>query len=54
MTQIAAQAQIKAIQKAQEKATQSKESALKFLKDAGIIPENKVDFKTRSITKKSK
>jgi hypothetical protein len=54
MTQITAQAQIKAIQKAQQKATQSKESALKFLKEAGIIQEDKTESKNKSITKKSK
>ena len=54
MTEIAAQAQIKAIEKAQQKATQSKESALKFLRDAGIIQEDKSNSKAKSTTKKSK
>jgi len=39
MTQIAIQTQIEAIKKATEKALQSKEAALKFLTDAGIIKE---------------
>ena len=54
MTQVTAQAQIKAIQKAQEKSTQSKESALKFLKEAGIISDDKNESKPKSSTKKSK
>jgi hypothetical protein len=37
MTQIAIQAQVDAINKVTEKAAKSKESATKFLQDAGII-----------------
>jgi hypothetical protein len=52
MTQIAVQAQIAAIQKAQEKSTKSKESALKFLKDAGIIQDKKSASKEKQDSKK--
>ena len=52
MTQIAVQAQIDAIQKAQQKAVKSKDAALKFLKDAGIIQSTKSISKTKSPTKK--
>ena len=41
MTQIAVQTQVEAIKKATEKALQSKEAALKFLTDAGILKEEK-------------
>ena len=46
MTQVAIQAQIEAINKATEKAAQSKESAKKFLIDAGIIKDEKQQPKT--------
>ncbi len=41
MNQPDVQAQVEAIRKATEKALQSKESTLKFLKDAGILKEEK-------------
>lgn len=41
MTQITIQTQIEAVKKATEKALQSKESALKFLTDAGILKDEK-------------
>lgn len=37
MTQVAIQAQVDAIKKATEKALKSRETALKFLMDAGIV-----------------
>lgn len=43
--------QIEAIKKASEKACKSKRSALKFLRDAGIIPKTKSND-TRSTTKR--
>jgi hypothetical protein len=43
MTQVAIQTQVDAIKKATEKATQSKEAALKFITEAGIeIKDDKV------------
>lgn len=48
MTQFAVQTQVEAIQKATAKALQSKESAIKFLMDAGIIKEEKVVQKPKS------
>ncbi|MEJ0106425.1 MAG: hypothetical protein WDO19_29490 [Bacteroidota bacterium] len=41
MTQIAINTQVEIIKKATEKALQSKESAQKFLTDAGILKEDK-------------
>jgi hypothetical protein len=41
MTQIAVQNQVDSIKKATEKALQSKETAIKFLTDAGILKEEK-------------
>ena len=41
MTQIAIQTQVDAIKKATEKALRSKETALKFLTDAGILKDEK-------------
>ena len=48
MTQVEIQAQVEAIKKATQKATQSKESATKFLVEAGIINEVKPAQKTKS------
>jgi hypothetical protein len=45
MTQIAVQTQVDAIKKATEKASESRESAMKFLVDAGIIKQGKTDPK---------
>jgi len=47
MTQFAIQAQIEAINKATEKAAKSKESAKKFLIDAGIIKDEKQPTKPK-------
>ncbi len=53
MTQIAIQTQIEVIKKATKEALKSKESALKFLVDAGIIREKKDDgIKTINTKKK--
>lgn len=46
MTQIAIQTQVEAIKKATEKALKSKESALKFLSDAGILKDEKKNTTT--------
>lgn len=51
MTDDAIQEQIDLIKKATSKAARSKESALKFLKDAGIIDTKK---KSMSLDKKKK
>lgn len=42
MTEIAVQQQIDAIKKATEKALKSKESAQKFLSDAGIVKDKAI------------
>ena len=47
MTQIAIKTQVETIKKATEKALQSKEAALKFLTDAGIIKEEKTQKTTK-------
>ena len=53
MTQIAIQAQVEAIKKATEKALKSKETALKFLEDAGIVTgKGKSDTSTKQVKKK--
>jgi hypothetical protein len=46
MTQIAIQAQVDSIKKATEKAAKSKETAKKFLIDAGIIEDSKAETTT--------
>jgi hypothetical protein len=53
MTQTAIKAQIDAINKATEIAAKSKESALKFLIDAGIIQQEKKET-AKSVTKGKK
>ena len=45
MTQTAIQLQVEAIKKATEKALESKESAMKFLVEAGIIRDEKPTHK---------
>jgi hypothetical protein len=52
MTQIAIQSQVEAIKKATAKALQSKESALKFLTDAGILKEEKSNKTSKAREKK--
>jgi hypothetical protein len=53
MTQIAVQTQIEAIKKAGDEALKTKESARKFLVDAGIIKElNTQPKKARNYTRK--
>jgi hypothetical protein len=53
MAQIAIQTQIEVIKKATQEALKSKESALKFLVDAGIIQEKKQrPIKTTNTKKK--
>ncbi len=47
MTQIAVKTQVEAIKKATAKALKSKEAALKFLTDAGIIKEEKSQKSTK-------
>jgi hypothetical protein len=47
MTQISVQTQVDAIKKATEKALQSKESAKKFLLDAGILKEETASRKSK-------
>jgi hypothetical protein len=54
MAQITVQEQLEAIRIATEKACQSKESARKFLRDAGIISDKEPNHKTTSGIKKSK
>lgn len=54
MSRVDPRAYIEAIEKTHQKATQSKASTLKFLKDAGIIPQRKSKSKSKSIIKKSK
>ena len=51
MTDFAIQEQIEAIKKATDKAAQSKEAALKFLADAGII---EIQEKSENRNKKKK
>jgi ribosomal protein S9 len=51
MTQVAVQTQVEAIKMATQKALQSKEAALKFLTDAGILKE---DNKHKVIKEKGK
>jgi len=46
MTDFAIQEQIEIIKKATDRAAQSKESALKFLTDAGIIEKQKEEKKS--------
>ncbi len=46
MTSISIQEQIETIKKATEKAVRSKQSAIKFLRDAGIIDDRKLSSKT--------
>lgn len=41
MTQVAIQKQVDAIRKATEKASRSKEAAIRFLTEAGILTEDK-------------
>ena len=53
MTQTAIKAQVDAINKATEMASKSKEAALKFLVDAGIIPQEKKE-NTQPATKGKK
>ena len=52
MTQIAIQQQIEAIRKTTEEALKTKESALKFLKDAGIISDKAAQASKSSDKKK--
>ena len=47
MTQVTIQSQVEVINKATEKAAKSKESAKKFLIDAGIIKDEKQQSKTK-------
>lgn len=54
MTQIAVKVQIEAIQKAKQKAIQSKETALQFLVDAGIIDTKNTSSKKKISSKKGK
>jgi hypothetical protein len=49
-----AQAVLKAIEETCIEVTKSKESALQFLKEAGIIQKEDIEPKTRSKIKKSK
>ena len=51
MTQVAIQIQVDAIRKATEKALKSKETALKFLTDAGILRDEKAP---KSVVKEKK
>jgi hypothetical protein len=51
MTKIAIEAQVEAIKKAAEQASKSKETALQFLLDAGIVRQQ--DTNTKSLTPKS-
>jgi len=52
MTQVAVKAQVEAIKNATEKATRSKEAALKFLTDAGIIKQPKTAKSPKETEKK--
>jgi hypothetical protein len=52
MTEITIQAQVDSIKKATEKASKSKETAKKFLIDAGIIEDSKAEKEI--ITQKTK
>jgi hypothetical protein len=54
MTELAVKAQIDAIQNAKQKALKSKETALQFLLDAGIIQDKKGSAKKKNSSKKSK
>jgi hypothetical protein len=53
MTQVAIQTQVDAIKKVTQEALQSKETALKFLVDAGIVKEKK-GFEEKQPTEKKK
>ena len=58
MTDVAIKEQIRTIKKASAKATESKESAIKFLQDAGLLAKGEKetfsDQKPRHITKETK
>jgi hypothetical protein len=48
MQHLSIQSQVDTIKKATELASKSKKSALKFLRDAGIISDNKEERNTKS------
>jgi hypothetical protein len=54
MTKTDAQAMLEALDKTHQKNMQSKEASLKFLREAGIIQDDKPEPKTKSDKKKSK